>query len=45
MTEETPPDLLFTVRNKHVASSGIPLYVNGSELGRYYGYFDNEYGE
>jgi hypothetical protein len=45
MNEETPADLLFTVRNKHVAGSGIPLYVNGSEPGRYYGYFENEYGE
>jgi hypothetical protein len=44
MNEETPPDLPFTVGNKHVASSGTPLYVIDSEPSRHYGHFENEYG-
>jgi hypothetical protein len=38
-------DVLCTVKNKHVSDSSIPLFINGSEPGRYYGYFENEYGE
>jgi hypothetical protein len=38
-------DLLFSVSNKHVVNSGVPLYIDGDVKGRYCGYFQNEYGE
>lgn len=36
---------LFSVVNKHSAGCGEPPQINGNEPGKYYGYFENEYGE
>ena len=36
---------VFEVGNKHAPSSGKPPRIDGSQPGRYYGYFENEYGE
>ena len=36
---------LFTVGNKHAATRGTSLQINGDVEGRYYGYFENEYRE
>ncbi len=40
-----PTQPLFVVNNHHVASCGEPPSINGSQAGKYVGYFANEYGE
>lgn|SRR5690606_22907213 len=39
------PRTLFWVDNKHGESSGEPPVIDGSQRGKYYSYFENEYGE
>lgn len=39
------PQSIFRVGNKHSAASGSPPQVDGDERGRYYSYFENEFGE
>ncbi len=37
--------LLFRVSNKHVPDSGTPPQFDGDTENRYYGYFQNTFGE
>ncbi len=37
--------LLFRVSNKHVPDSGTPPQFDGDTQNRYYGYFQNTFGE
>jgi hypothetical protein len=43
--EQESRDLLFSVSNKHAASSGTAPLIDGDVRDRYCGYFQNEYGE
>lgn len=36
---------IFSVGNKHKATSGQAPQIDGNIKGKYYGYFENEYGE
>ena len=36
---------LFSVGNKHRAEVAQPPHIDGNVKGKYYGYFENEYGE
>jgi hypothetical protein len=40
--DQTP---LFQVSNHHVESCGKPPFIDGDIRKRYYGYFENEFGE
>ena len=36
---------VFTAKNQHSAECGTPPNVSNDEAHKYYGYFENEYGE
>ena len=45
--KQTPSheELLFSVRNRHVAASGSPPRINADDANQYVGYFENPHGE
>ena len=38
-------DIVFTARKQHSTECGTPPNVTNSGPGKYYGFFENEYGE
>ena len=38
-------DIVLTARNQHSPECGAAPNIMNSEAGKYYGYFENEYGE